>query len=102
MAQALASFPSGSTGRWLTSFHHFQGVPSERTENLSAMQCNAMQCDAMRYDTIQYNTIQYNTIQYNTIQYNTIQYNTIQYNTIQYNTPPTTVVDVKGGLVVRN
>ena len=25
----------GSTGRWLTSFHHFQGVPSERVENLS-------------------------------------------------------------------
>ena len=35
MAQALASLPSGSTGRWLTSFHHFQGVPSERAENLS-------------------------------------------------------------------
>ena len=30
MAQALASLPFGSTGRWLTSFHHFQGVPSER------------------------------------------------------------------------
>ena len=35
MAQALASLPFGSTGRWLTSFHHFQGVPSERAENLS-------------------------------------------------------------------
>ena len=29
MAQALASLPFRSTGRWLTSFHHFQGVPSE-------------------------------------------------------------------------
>ena len=35
MAQALASSPFGSTGRWLTSFHHFQGVPRERAENLS-------------------------------------------------------------------
>ena len=34
MAQALSSLPCGSTGRWLTSFHHFQGVPSERAENL--------------------------------------------------------------------
>ena len=30
MAQALASLPFGSTGRWLTSFHHFQGIASER------------------------------------------------------------------------
>ena len=29
MAQALASLPFGSTGRWLTSFHHLQGVPSD-------------------------------------------------------------------------
>ena len=30
--------PFGSTGRWLTSFHHFQGVPSERAENLLSVE----------------------------------------------------------------
>ena len=34
MAQALASLLFGSTGRLLASFHHFQGVPSERAENV--------------------------------------------------------------------
>ena len=38
MAQAQASLPFGSTGRWLTSFHHFQCVPSERAKNLLEQQ----------------------------------------------------------------
>ena len=33
MAQALASLPFGSTGRWLTSFHHFQGVSKRKSGN---------------------------------------------------------------------
>ena len=40
MWQALASLPFGSTGRWLTSFHHFQGVPRERVENLLVWRSN--------------------------------------------------------------
>ena len=35
MAQAPASLPFGSTGRWLTSFHHFQGVPIKRKRGKS-------------------------------------------------------------------
>ena len=34
MVQALASLPFGSTRRWLTSFHHFQGVPSVEEQQI--------------------------------------------------------------------